>query len=130
MTFRVSSRPTDTAPYTITGRLFFLDNAGGRVVSANPDGSDLKVIVEGLRGHPDGIVVDVQHGQVYWTNMGEVTSVGGTSAPINDGSIERADIDGRNLTTIVPVGGAFTPKQLKIDTVSYTHLTLPTICSV
>ena len=33
----------------------------------------------------------------------------------NDGSIERADLDGRNRTTIVPPGGAFTPKQMKIE---------------
>src|SRR5260370_1315084 len=39
--------------------------------------------------------------------MGEVS--------IDDGSIERSELDGKNLTTIVPVGGNFTPKQLKLD---------------
>lgn len=115
MTFSLSSTPTDKASHSTSGRIFFLDNVGGRVVSVNPDGSNSKVIIDGLRGHPDGIVVDVQHGQIYWTNMGEVTFVGGTSAPINDGSIQCADIDGLNLTTIIPVGGTFTPKQLKLD---------------
>ncbi len=33
----------------------------------------------------------------------------------NDGSIERADFDGSNLTHIVPPGGTFTPKQLQLD---------------
>jgi hypothetical protein len=33
----------------------------------------------------------------------------------NDGSIERADIDGKNRTTIVPPGGTFTPKQLHLQ---------------
>ena len=33
----------------------------------------------------------------------------------NDGSIERADLDGRNRTTIVPEGSTFTPKQLHLD---------------
>jgi len=33
----------------------------------------------------------------------------------NDGSIERADLDGTHLTTVVPVGGTWTPKQLKLD---------------
>jgi sugar lactone lactonase YvrE len=33
----------------------------------------------------------------------------------NDGSIDRADLDGRNITTIIPVGGTFTPKQLQLD---------------
>ena len=36
----------------------------------------------------------------------------------NDGSIERADLDGRNRTTIVPQGGTFTPKQLQLETTS------------
>jgi hypothetical protein len=33
----------------------------------------------------------------------------------NDGSIERADLDGTNLTTIVAQGATFTPKQLQLD---------------
>jgi hypothetical protein len=31
--------------------------------------------------------------------------------------IERVDVDGSHLTTVVPAGGAFTPKQLKLDPV-------------
>jgi hypothetical protein len=34
---------------------------------------------------------------------------------LNDGSIERADLDGRNRRMIVPEGGTFTPKQLHLD---------------
>ena len=33
----------------------------------------------------------------------------------NDGSIERADLDGQNRKTIVPEGRTFTPKQLHLD---------------
>src|ERR1700737_5574852 len=33
----------------------------------------------------------------------------------NDGSIERSDLDGGNLTNIIPPGGTFTPKQLQLD---------------
>ena len=33
----------------------------------------------------------------------------------NDGSIERADLDGQNRKTIVPEGGTFTPKQLHLE---------------
>jgi hypothetical protein len=39
----------------------------------------------------------------------------GASPGVNDGSIERADIDGKNRTQIVPQGGTFTPKQLQLD---------------
>jgi DNA-binding beta-propeller fold protein YncE len=90
-----------------TGRLFFLSASSGQVFSANPDGSDLKVIVSEGRRLPDGIVVDVAAGHLYWTNMGNPTA--------NDGSIERADFDGNNLTHIVPPGATFTPKQLQLD---------------
>jgi len=88
------------------GRLFFLEASGGRIISVNPDGSDRKVIVTGCR-IPDGVVVDAKAGHIYWTNMGVPN--------LNDGSIERADLDGRNRKTIVPEGGAFTPKQLHLD---------------
>ena len=89
------------------GRLFFLDLGGGRVFSANPDGSDLKTIVNEGRKLPDGVVVDAAAGHIYWTNMGNPNA--------NDGSIDRADLDGGNITTIIPVGGTFTPKQLQLD---------------
>jgi len=90
-----------------TGRLFFLDLGAGRVLSANPDGTDLKTIVEEGRRLPDGVVVDVAAGHIYWTNMGNPSA--------NNGSIERSDLDGKNLTTIIPVGGTHTPKQLQLD---------------
>ena len=88
------------------GRLFVLDLSGNRVLSLNPDGSDRKVIVTECR-IPDGIAVDVEGGHIYWTNMGVPN--------LNDGSIERADLDGRNRKTIVPQGGTFTPKQLQLE---------------
>jgi hypothetical protein len=88
------------------GRLFLLDLSDDCVVSLNPDGSDRKVIVTDCR-YPDGIAVDVVAGHIYWTNMGNPTA--------NDGSIERADLDGQNRTTIVPQGGTFTPKQLQLE---------------
>jgi hypothetical protein len=88
------------------GRLYVLDLSGGRVLSMNTDGSDKKVIADGCR-LPDGVAVDIQAGHVYWTNMGVPN--------LNDGSIERADLDGKNRTTIVPEGGTFTPKQLHLD---------------
>src|SRR2546423_5741362 len=95
-----------TSGKAATGRLFYLEASGGRIHSANADGSDRKVIVSGARV-PDGVVVDVEAGHIYWTNMGVPSQ--------NDGSIERADLDGQNRKTIVPEGGTFTPKQLHID---------------
>jgi DNA-binding beta-propeller fold protein YncE len=88
------------------GHLFLLDLSDNRVVSLNSDGSDRKVIATGCR-YPDGIAVDVTAGQIYWTNMGNPKA--------NDGSVERADLDGRNRTAIVPQGGTFTPKQIQLE---------------
>jgi len=87
-------------------RLFVLDLAGGRVFSMNPDGSEPTTLVSGCH-LPDGIVVDVEAGHIYWTNMGVPSK--------NDGSIERADVDGKNRKTIIPVGNTHTPKQLHLD---------------
>jgi len=73
----------------------------------SPDGPDRKVIVTDCR-LPDGIAVDVGAGHIYWTNMG-------SSPSTNDGSIERADLDGRNRRVIIPQGVTFTPKQIQLD---------------
>ena len=102
---------TQSARNGAGGRIFFLDLAGSRVLSANPDGSDLKtIVVEGSKGMPDGLIVDTAAGHLYWTNMGNLKA--------NDGFILRSDLDGRNVTTIVPKGATFTPKQLQLETKS------------
>jgi DNA-binding beta-propeller fold protein YncE len=101
------SEKTPNENNAVTGRIFFLDLGGGRVLSANPDGSDLKTIVVEGRKFPDGLVVDIAAGHLYWTNMGNFDE--------NDGSIFRSDLDGKNVTTIVPPGGVFTAKQLQIE---------------
>jgi DNA-binding beta-propeller fold protein YncE len=87
--------------------LYFLDLAAGRILTSNPDGSDLKTIVTEGRRLPDGIVVDVAAGHIYWTNMRNPSA--------NDGTIDRADLDGGNVTNIVPPGVTWTPKQLQLD---------------
>src|SRR6476660_5644595 len=80
---------------TFTPRLFVLELNAGRIHSMNTDGSDRQNIVSDCH-LPDGIVVDVEAGHIYWTNMGIPN--------LNDGSIERADIDGKNRKTIVAQG--------------------------
>src|SRR5205823_11912240 len=95
-----------TSGKAATGRLFYLEASGGRIHSANADGSDRKVIVTGAR-IPDGVVVDLEAGLIYWTYMGVPNQ--------NDGSIERADLDGKNRVTIISEGRTFTPKQLNLE---------------
>jgi sugar lactone lactonase YvrE len=103
---QTSRSTTTTATETATDRVFVLDLSGGRIFSMNPDGSGKKTLVTGCR-LPDGIVVDADAGHIYWTNMGVPSR--------NDGSIERADLDGSNRRFIVPEGGVFTPKQMTLD---------------
>jgi crotonobetainyl-CoA:carnitine CoA-transferase CaiB-like acyl-CoA transferase/DNA-binding beta-propeller fold protein YncE len=107
MTATVTKAPTTQSKTATSSRIFFLDLGGGRVLSANPDGSDLRTIVVDSGKFPDGLAIDVAAGHIYWTSMGNFKA--------NDGSILRSDLDGRNVTTIVPPGGTFTPKQLQIE---------------
>ena len=101
---------TDSAPTkggkVAMGRLFVLELNAGRIQSMNPDGTDNKTIVTDCR-FCDGIVVDVEAGHIYWTNMGVPSQ--------NDGSIERADLDGGNRQVVVPQGATFTPKQIHLE---------------
>src|SRR5712691_1781767 len=101
-----TSKPTRPSSAKSVGRLYFLEASGGRIHSVNADGSDRKVIVSGAR-IPDGVVVDLEAGHIYWTNMGVPNR--------DDGSIERADLDGKNRRTIVPQRITHTPKQIHLD---------------
>ena len=103
---KIQSKNDAVEDKTIESHLFVLDLGCNLIFTLNPDGSDRKDIVTGCR-LPDGIVVDVEAGHIYWTNMGIPDA--------NDGSIERVDIDGRNRKTIIPMGSTFTPKQLYLD---------------
>ena len=105
----IASTPIDVAAQNAptSGRLFFLDLSGGRILSANPDGSDLKTIINEGRKLPDGLVIDVAAGHIYWTNMGEPER--------NNGSIMRSNLDGKHMITIVSPGATFTPKQLQLE---------------
>jgi len=86
---------------------YYLDVTGGRVLTANARSPMAKVLVASAGQGPDGIAVDVAGGHIYWTGMG---------VPANDdGFIKRSNLDGTNVQTLVPAGGTFTPKQMKLD---------------
>ncbi|MGX1350619.1 DNA-binding beta-propeller fold protein YncE [Bradyrhizobium elkanii] len=106
MTKLRASRAKSSSSATSSGRLFLLELSGDRIHAANPDGSDAKIIVTDCH-LPDAIVVDAGAGHIYWTNMGILNCC--------DGSIERADLDGRNRRLIVREGVTHTPKQLHLD---------------
>lgn len=111
------------APVASTGRLYFLNTRGREVMSANTDGSNVQEVAN-TAGMPDGIAVDQAAGQVYWTNMTTFNpgardrrpaGRGGWMARFGAGSLQRADLNGSHVTTVVPSGGTYRPKQMTID---------------
>jgi hypothetical protein len=101
---------------TTYGQIYFLDtdlsafpNQKGRILTCQGDGSELQTLVSDLPYLPDGITIDEEKGHIYWTNMGA-----SMSNP-TDGSIQRCDLDGSNIVTIIPQGQLHTPKQLTIS---------------
>lgn len=85
---------------------FYLD-VGGRVMATNVENPMARVIVADAGQGPDGIALDLERGHIYWTAMGIPAD--------DDGFLRRSNLDGSSVTTIVPAGGTYTPKQLKID---------------
>jgi hypothetical protein len=77
------------------------------VLRVNADGTKAGTIVSMAGSGPDGVAVDVAGGHVFWTNMGLPNA--------NDGTVMRADLDGKNVMTIVKSGDTYTPKQLKLE---------------
>ena len=60
MSARASTpRDAEVKNASTSARLFFLNLGAGRILSANPDGSDLKTILNEGRRLPDGLVLDV-----------------------------------------------------------------------
>jgi DNA-binding beta-propeller fold protein YncE len=104
----IASNPLNARPLesTTSGRLFFLDLGAGRLLSANPDDSGLKTLLNEGRKLPDGLVVDAGAGHIYWTNM--------ANPKANDGSTFRSDLDGKSMIAVIPPGATFTPKQLQL----------------
>jgi len=101
------------APAGPAPRLYYLGQA--RVHMADPETGEMATLVDqspadGSRPQGminDGIAVHSATGQIFWTDMGRPAE--------RDGTIMRCEKDGSGLTTVLAAGGAFTPKQLKID---------------
>ena len=101
-----------------SGRIYFVEgdlNGKGAVKVMNADGADEKVLLTGEAvNEPDGIEVDETSGKMYWTDMG-IGGAADRSVAVDDGRIMRANIDGSDVQTVVPLGHTTTPKQLTLD---------------
>jgi DNA-binding beta-propeller fold protein YncE len=86
---------------------YYLDVTGGRVLTGNALHPMAQVLVASAGQGPDGVAVDIGGGHIYWTLMGNPSA--------NDGEVMRSNLDGSNVVTLVPSGGTYTPKQMKLD---------------
>ena len=89
-----------------TPTIFYLD-VSGKVMTADAESPSPRTLVASAGQGPDGIAVDLAGGHIYWTNMGVPAD--------DDGLLRRSDLDGSHVVTIIPDGGTYTPKQLKLD---------------
>ena len=89
-----------------TPTIFFLD-VGGAVMTAAAENPMPRDLVASAGQGPDGIAVDLAAGHIFWTGMGNPSS--------DDGFVRRSNLDGSNVVTLVPAGGTYTPKQMRVD---------------
>jgi len=100
---------TTGAGGTGTQTIFFLD-VGGEVQTSPAENPNPRTIVASAGQGPDGIAVDLAAGHIFWTGMGNPST--------DDGFIRRSNLDGSNVMTLVPAGGTYTPKQMRVDPAS------------
>lgn len=81
----------------------------GSVLEFSIDGHLQRTLVES-QSLPDGIAADRIGGRMFWTCMG----IPGKC----DGAVYSADLNGREIRTVVPAGTINTPKQLTLDCVN------------
>lgn len=85
------SSPCDVAVDDLGMRIYWTDrgvhaHGGGHIASANPDGTDIRVIVDSLSS-PAGIAVDADMSKVYWAEQ-------------HRGIVRRANLDGSSIELI------------------------------
>lgn len=99
--------------------LLVLNLVKRQIQAVTLDGSSVRTLVGSLDHTPDGIAVDQKRRHIYWTNMG-VPDSGASLSPqdtffTKNGSLERANLDGTERQTILPIGAFTTGKQLTAD---------------
>ncbi|KAF1988222.1 YWTD domain-containing protein [Aulographum hederae CBS 113979] len=104
----VVAAPVSSATSAAGPRIYFLDILGS-ILSVNPDGSDLQTVLNGLKSGPDGIVVDKANNHIYFSQMGNTIQA--------NGLIQRVNMDGTGLITLVGDGKTHTPKQVTLASI-------------
>ena len=87
-----------------SGHVYIADGgAGDRILRANLDGSDLRVIVANAGDNPADLALDLINGQIYWTIPGIVDQV------------RRANLDGSNIETVLDAAVLNNPNGIALD---------------
>ena len=89
--------------------MYWTDLGANKIQRSNLDGSNVKDIVTGF-GRPVDVAFDVAGGKMYWTDRNSTDWR--DSAARN--SINRANLDGTNIETLV-VGGPSVTEQIALD---------------
>ena len=87
------------------GKIYWTDansdiSGSGRVHCANLDGSNVETLVTRLET-PVGIALDREGEKIYWTDAGSVEDVFIVGKTIGTAKIQRANLDGSNIETLV-----------------------------
>ena len=89
-----SGPPTATAVH-----MYWTDTGSGKIQRANPDGSNIEELAQGLTS-PTDIAVDVTGQKIYWTDT-------------RSGRIQRANLDGSNVENLIT--GLSSPAAIAVD---------------
>ena len=93
------------------GKVYWTDTGlkgRGRIQRASLDGSDAEDLVTGLDG-PVDISLDPANGKMYWLD---------TAFPLRSGTIQRADLDGTNVETVLSLGNFSGSLAIDLDLVN------------
>ncbi len=84
------------------GKLFWTDDLGNRIRTANLDGSDIQTVESSGISGPLGIALDLPRGKMYWTEAGP-----------SGQKIQRANLDGSVITSLIT--GLAAPGYIELD---------------
>lgn len=93
------------------GKIYWADRHFNKIQRANLDGTDLEDLVTTGLENPMDVVVDAPGGKMYWTDFG----VAETPDIVTNGRIQRSNIDGTSVETIVPIGTVLRPVGIALD---------------
>jgi Low-density lipoprotein receptor repeat class B/PEP-CTERM motif len=88
----------------VDGKLFWTEFTSGLICESNLDGSGLQTLVSGLKD-PRGLALDLPHGKMYWTELGD-----GSGA-----RIQRANLDGSSQQLLFQGNTLNEPGGISVD---------------